>query len=308
MAVPPFEAFMVNTLKVMVDGKTRSHSDFIELVAQDYGITEQDRLEMLPSLTEARYHNRIGWAIFEELRAGLFERPSRGMYKITQRGLDVLKSRPDKIDCNYLMRFREYQEYQLRCKNGRNTQEAVCEKQSESSATPFETIQIAYRELNNSLAAELLDELKKTKPHFFEKIVIRLLLSMGYGNFNKDAGSVTGKSGDEGIDGEISEDKLGLEKIYVQAKRYKDTTIGRPTIQQFAGSLLGKKANKGVFITTSDFSSEAKEYAKLAGQNIILISGQKLVELMIEHNVGVSQLESYAIKKVDHDYFSDEDI
>lgn len=299
---------MVNTLKVMADGKTRSYSDFIELVAQDFGITDQDRLEMLPSLTEARYHNRIGWAIFEELRAGLFERPSRGMYKITQRGLEVLNSKPEKIDCNYLMRFKEYQEYQLRCKNGKNIQDTLGSNQCVSSATPYETIQIAYKELTNSLASELLDQLKNIKPSFFEKIVVKLLLSMGYGNFNAEAGRITGKSGDEGIDGEISEDKLGLEKIYIQAKRYKDITIGRPVIQQFAGSLLGKKANKGVFITTSDFSSEAKEYAKFASQNLILINGQRLVELMIEHNVGVSQFDNYTIKKIDHDYFSDEDM
>lgn len=309
MAIPKFEEFTRVVLTIMSDKQTRTSSEICDLVASALNLTEEDKTLMLESGRGKIYISRTQWGIYYLYRAGLMKKIKTRTWEISDLGMQVYKSNPPRINDKYLMQFESFKKYATTRKDEADTDTDAAQKtftSIDSELSPVEAIEKAYAKLNKTLAIDLLDELLKASPIFFEKMVLRLLLSMGYGDFKEDAGKVTGKSGDEGIDGEISQDKLGLEKIYIQAKRYKDATIGRPTIQQFAGSLLGKKANKGVFITTSDFSSEAKEYAKLAGQNIILIDGQKLVELMIEYNIGVSEYDKFVIKKVDHDFFSDD--
>lgn len=311
MALPKFDDFILPVLKVMVDKKARTSSEISELVASLLNLSAEDKSVMVESGREEVYISRTHWSVYYLYRAGLLNKIRKSTWEITDSGLNVIKSNPAKINSRFLMQFESFKKYATTRKDEAGTDADAVQKtftSIDSELSPTEVIDKAYAKLNKTLATDLLDELLRASPNFFEKMVLKLLLKMGYGDFKEDAGKVTGKSGDEGVDGEISQDKLGLEKIYIQAKRYKDATIGRPTIQQFAGSLLGKKASKGVFITTSDFTSEAKEYAKLAGQNIILIDGQKLVELMIEYNIGVSEYDKYVIKKVDHDYFSDEDI
>lgn len=303
MAVPTYEEFMLPALQLMSDGKTRRNSEIIEEVAMLMKLSEEDKMIMVPSQTEYTYENRIGWALYYIMRAGLLERPKRGYYKITNRGILVLGKKPFNINKSFLMQFDEFQAFQ----NIAKTPKDVLEIKETSSITPQESIQIAYRDINKSLISDLLDIIKKVKPSFFEKLVVNLLLSMGYGGSGTDAGKVVGKSGDGGIDGIIDQDKLGLDKIYIQAKRWQNN-VGSPELNSFVGSLVGFHADKGVFITTSDFNKSALEYVSKAGKNIILINGQKLVELMIEHNVGVSEHERYIVKKIDHDYFSDEDI
>jgi restriction system protein len=307
MALPKFEEFILPVLKIMSDKQTRTSLEICELVASQLNLNQEDKLVMVESGKKEAYISRTQWSIYYLYRAGLLNKIRKSTWEITSLGVNVVKSNPVKINSKYLMQFDSFKEYATTRKDDTDTEQTQKNiNLIDSELSPIEAIDKAYEKLNKTLAVDLLDELLKASPVFFEKMVIKLLLKMGYGDFKEEAGKVTGKSGDEGIDGEISQDKLGLEKIYIQAKRYKDTVIGRPTIQQFAGSLLGKKANKGVFITTSDFSSEAKEYAKLAGQNIILIDGQKLVELMIEFNIGVSEYDRFLIKKVDHDFFTDD--
>ena len=218
----------------------------------------------------------------------------------------MLEKQPNCINKSYLMQFDEFVAFQNLSKN---LKENVSEKTETNLAnvTPQESMNISFNEIKMTLISDLLDIVKKVKPNFFERLVVDLLLAMGYGGSGTDAGKVVGKSGDGGIDGIIDQDKLGLDKIYIQAKRWQNN-VGSPELNSFVGSLVGFHADKGVFITTSDFNKNALEYVSKAGKNIILINGQKLVELMIEHNVGVSEHERFIIKKVDHDYFNDDDI
>ena len=308
MALPTIEGFMIFALRALADGKTHYKPEIIGYCAKEAKLN-QDDMALRNKANALLYKTYIHWALVYMTKAGLIERLTVENYKITSDGLRLLSTNPSEITHKILLEYPMYQQYRLQ-KNKTNTQnpDPIDHEEHSKIEDPITIMTEALDEIDQTLKTELLEILKKVRPSFFEKLVLDLLLAMGYGGFRPDAGIVTGKSGDEGLDGEISQDKLGLEKIYIQAKRFKDSTIGRPIIQQFAGSILGKKANKGVFITTSDFSTEAKDYAKLAGQNIILINGQELVELMIEFNIGVSEQSRMIIKKVDHDYFSDEDI
>lgn len=262
---------------------------------------------MLPSGTQRRWHNRANWACYDLFRAGLLDRPKKGLYVITELGKKVATEKPTMIDREYLMKFPsfvEFAEAKGKTKNQNQDNEVAAGKEADSK-TPEEIIEAAYGTLQSSLKSELLGIVKKMDAFRFEQLVLDLLVAMGYGGSREEAARVTKASNDEGIDGVINEDRLGLDVIYVQAKKWSDTTVGRPDIQSFVGALAGKQAQKGIFITTSDFAETAKAYAKSISQKVILIDGSRLADLMIEHNIGVAPAHSYEIKRIDGDYFEE---
>lgn len=304
MAIPDFQTIMLPLLRYLSDGKEHHMLDTHDALAKEFGLTEKELKELLPSGQDSVFKNRVGWARTYMKKAGLIESTKRGYYKITERGKKVLEEKPLKIDIKYLTRFPEFIEFREKRKEKEETEEPETIEPPDL-LTPEETIERAYQKLTRDLAEELIQYVKRCSPAFFEKLVIDLLLSMGYGGTRKDAGEAIGRSGDEGIDGIIKEDRLGLDIVYIQAKRW-ENLVSRPEIQKFAGALQGQRAKKGIFITTSTFTKEAREYAEKIDTKIILIDGEKLAELMIEHNIGVSPVSSYSIKKVDQDYFSEE--
>lgn len=303
MSIPNFEDFMLPFLKILENGNEYHISELYEKLADYFGLSEEERKELLPSGKREIYKSRINWARLYMLRAGLIERLERGVYRITDRGLEVLKKNLKKIDVNYLMQYPEFREFLKRDKSDINSNKDL-EKEQE---TPIEMLDKAYQLIKSQLAQELIDRILKKPPSFFEKLIIDLLLAMGYGGSLDDAGRVIGKPSDEGIDGIIKEDKLGLDVIYIQAKRWSpERLVGRPEIQKFVGALAGFGARKGIFITTSDFTKDAKEYIPKNETKIVLINGQMLANLMIEYNVGVFVDTKYEIKKIDNDYFDEE--
>lgn len=301
MAIPDYQTCMLPLLKFYKDGQEHTFREAVESLTKEFRLTDEERHEMLPSGQQEVFGNRIGWARTYIKKAGLIETPKRGVNKITQRGLDVLKKNPGKIDVNYLSQFQEFQEF-------RALRHTKTEEESEidpNSKTPEELLEGAYQKLRADLARELLQRLKTCSPTFFERLVIEVIVKMGYGGTRKDAGKAVGKSGDGGIDGIIKEDKLGLDAIYIQAKRW-ENTVGRPEIQKFIGALAQQRAKKGLFITTSSFSADAEDCVSRIEAKIVLIDGENLAQLMIDHNVGVSTVGTYEIKKIDSDYFSEE--
>jgi restriction system protein len=301
MAIPDFQSCMLPFLKVISDGKEYSISEIIDKVSDYFGLSKEERELLLPSGNQAIINNRVGWTRTYLLKAGLIKRTKRAHYAITEEGLKLLESNPDKITIRTLMNYEDFRKWKEATVSGQ-----AIEDEQNRFETPEEAIEKNAKLINDLLADELLEKVKKMSPNFFENLVLELLLKMGYGGALKEAGSLTGGSGDEGIDGIIKEDKLGLDMIYLQAKRW-DNVVGRPEIQKFAGALLGKKASKGIFITTSYFSKDAEDYAKSLDKKIVLIDGKKLAELMIEHNVGVYVQKTIEIKKIDNDYFAEED-
>jgi len=300
MTIPDYQSLMLPLLRFIGDGQEHSIRDAIEFLAQQFELSEDERQELLPS-GSVKFNNRVAWSRTYLKKAGLLDSPIRGKLIITQRGTEVLESNPTNIDNTYLMQFPEFQEFK-----GMSRQEIhLNDEDEEPDQTPEEILEASYQTLKNELAYELLDRIMKCSPKFFERLVVDLLVSMGYGGSRKDAGQAVGQSGDGGIDGIIKEDKLGLDAVYVQAKRW-EGTVGRPTVQAFAGSLEGQRAKKGVMITTSQFSQEAKDYVKVIEKRIVLIDGEQLAQLMIDHNVGVNEVVTYTVKKVDFDYFEDE--
>lgn len=299
MAVPGFLKFTLPLLEIVSDGKDYSRDDVVDVLAARLNLSEDQKAEVLPSGT-TRFEHRIGWARTYLKKAGLLESTGRGRFRITQRGLDVLKNKPAEIDLDFLRQFPELVEF-LNSSRQNNRQE---ESTIESNQTPDEVLLSSYQSLRQDLAVELLERIKKCSPRFFERLVVDLLVSMGYGGSRKDAGQAIGQSGDGGIDGIIKEDKLGLDAVYVQAKRW-DSTVGRPIVQAFAGSLEGQRARKGVLITTSQFSPDAKDYVSRIEKKIVLIDGAELAQLMIDHNIGVNEVASYTVKKMDFDYFEE---
>jgi restriction system protein len=305
MPIPDYQTFMLPFLKLAADGKEHSMQDAYRNLSDQFGLTEDEKKIMLPSGLQSIVNNRIGWAKTYLKKSRLIESPKRGVFKITARGVDVLKRNPSHIDLDLLKQFPEFIEF----KNFKNPKEQSGMTEVSTQANiknPEEAIEDSFEEINSSLVSEILDTVKNASPAFFEKLVIDLLLKMGYGGSRKDAGQAIGQAGDEGIDGIIKEDRLGLDIIYIQAKRWGNTVIGRPDIQKFAGALQGKRAKKGIYITTSRFSKEAVDYANQIDSKIILIDGEVMTKLMLEHNVGVSVSKIYEIKKVDHDYFEEE--
>jgi restriction system protein len=303
MSIPDFQSIMLPLLELASDSKEHKLSDAIEhLAAHDFKLTDTERKEPLPSGKQSRFANRVGWACTYLKKAGLLIYPARGKFQITQRGLDVLAQKPPRIDVKYLKQFPEYLEFIGA--NNANSPATTEIANLPSEQTPDEVMASAYGALRQNLAQELLERIKTASPAFFERLVIELLVKMGYGGSLVDAGMAIGKSGDEGIDGIIKEDRLGLDAIYIQAKRWHNT-VGRPEIQQFVGALAGKGARKGIFITTSKFSKEAKSYLP-ANVKVVLIDGEQLADYAIEVNLGVSVVSEYQIKRLDFDYFEGE--
>jgi restriction system protein len=303
MTIPDFQSIMFPLLGTARDGNEHSMADFRDALAGVFGLSAEEREELLPSGSQPVFTNRVAWACVYLQRAGLLERPRRGRYRITERGSSVLKEKPGKIDIKYLQQFPEFIKFREIKKQEKEPIGGIAEE--EKITSPEETLESAYQELKHNLATDIVQTLKDCSSHFFERLVIDVLLEMGYGGSRKEAGEAIGRAGDEGIDGIIKEDKLGLDIIYIQAKRW-DSNVGRPEIQKFAGALQGQRARKGIFITTSDFSKDAVQYVNNIDSKIILIDGRRLAELMIEHNVGVSTVASYQIKKIDSDYFIEE--
>jgi restriction system protein len=274
----------------------------IPVLADRFELTEEDRHEMLPSGTQRRFDNRVNWAGSHLRKAELLESTGRGMFRITDRGRQVLAENPARIDLRFLMQFPEFAAFRQRRRDEANGED----ERETSTRTPEETLEAAYKEIRVALAAEILERLKNTSPAFFERAVVQLVVRLGYGGSFADAAKAVGGSGDRGIDGVIKQDKLGLDAVYLQAKCWSNTTVGRPEIQQFAGALQGQRANKGVFITTSTFTAEAKEFVKHLGSKIVLIDGFELAELMIDYGLGVTETASYQLKRIDSDFFSEE--
>lgn len=296
---------MLPLLKIVSDGKEYHNRELIELLAVQFNLTEDERKEMLASGTQPIFDNRVGWAKTYLKKAGLLDSPKRAIFVISDLGRKTLSEKPEAIDANYLKKFDSFLDFQNLSRVGNDNDSTI--NKSIEEITPEENLENSYQRLRISLAAELLNKVLELSPSFFERLVVELLVKMGYGGSIKDAGRAIGKSGDEGIDGTIYEDKLGLDIIYVQAKRWNlGNTVGRPEIQKFVGALAGQGAKKGVFITTSSFTREAKDYAPRNDTKIVLIDGEQLSQLMIDYNIGCSTHQNYEIKKLDLDYFDEE--
>lgn len=304
MAVPKYNELMLPLLKYAGDGEVHHVQDAGVAVGDYMGLTGDQLSEMLDSGKMTKFYNRIHWAKTYLTKAGLLESAGRGLFRITKRGFQVLEENPTEIDNKYLKQFSEFVEFQKPSAN--STQDKIVEEDIETEQTPEELMQTTHRKLRAGLADDLLETVLSVSPAFFEKLVVDLLLAMGYGSA-LDSGERIGRSGDGGIDGVIREDKLGLDMIYIQAKRWaKDNGVGRPDVQAFAGSLMGVGASKGVFITTSYFTEQAMQYAESVNNlKVILLDGQQLATLMIEHNVGVSVRETFVVKQIDENYFPD---
>lgn len=306
--IPDYQTIMLPLLKLVADGQEYKLNDLIEVLAQDFRLTQEERDELLPSGQTFLFGNRVGWARTYLKKSGLIESPKRGFISITKRGEDVLKDNPPEINIKLLRQFPEFLEFQNAKREENNEPTTQVNQQSLEELfkeTPEEQIENGYRKIRNSLEQEILSKLKSIHPAFFERIVVELLVKMGYGGSIQDAGKAIGKSGDEGIDGIIKEDKLGLDVIYIQAKRW-ESVVGRPEVQKFVGALAGQRAKKGVFITTSHFTKEATEYALQMDTKVVLIDGEKLAHYMIDYNLGVSTQNTYEIKKIDSDYFEED--
>ena len=289
-------------LEHLADGKVESNRETIDALSKHFQLTAEELAELLPSGQQSIFSNRIAWAKAHLKNAELLDFPSRGQYKITPRGLDALAQNVQQINLKYLKQFEEYSYRQSA--NTNNAKANDDQSKSPETLTPSEQIEIGYQRIREELIDELLNKVKEVSPAFFERLVVELLVVMGYGGSRKDAGQTIGRSGDGGIDGVIKEDRLGLDAIYIQAKRW-EGCVGRPEIQKFAGALQGQRAKKGVFITTSSFSKEAIEYVSKIESRIVLIDGKELTELMIDYGLGVSKIASYDVKRIDSDYFEE---
>ena len=303
MTVPDYQSLMLPLLEFAKDGKIHHVREAQDTLAAWFELSEEDLAELLPSGTENKFKNRVSWANTYLKKAKLLYAPMRAHLKITERGQDVLDQNPSEINIRFLNQFPEFLEFHTR-KDRLTSETRVSETDELETETPEEQFQSGYEGLRTNLEAELLEQILEVSPQRFEHLVIDLLVRMGYGGSRKDAGRAIGRTHDGGIDGIIKEDFLGLDNIYVQAKRWGNTTVGRPEIQKFAGALQYEGAGKGVFITTSSFSKEAENYANgLQTSKIILIDGERLAGLMVDFNLGVSTQETYEIKQIDFDYF-----
>lgn len=307
MSVPDYQSLMLPLLTFAAEKNAEiSTVEAVDALSKRLGLSEDDLKERTPSGIQATFFNRVSWATTYMKKAALLESTRRGYYQITARGHALLQQPLDAINIKVLSQYPEFQEFK-QLKGTRSTDKNSEAKVAldQSSVTPSEALEAAYENLRDELASELLGKLKKTSPSFFERVVVELLVKMGYGGSRADAGKAIGKSGDGGIDGIIKEDKLGLDVVYIQAKRWDNHSVGRPDVMQFAGALQGQRASKGIFITTSRFTDEARNYVSQIGSKIVLIDGEQLTTLMIEHDVGVSTVSLYPLKKIDSDYFDE---
>ena len=303
MAVPDFQSFLLPLLRIAGDGEEHSLAEARDLLTAEFRLSNADQEERLPSGQQTKFSNRVAWAKSYLQQACLLVSPRRGHFQLTARGSDVLKSPPSRIDIKFLEQYPEFVEF-------RSPRAGVKEPANElplsqlEPETPEEALETAHVKMRAGLAAELLNRVKAGTPRFFEQLVVELLLKMGYGGSRKDAGQAIGKAGDEGIDGVISEDRLGLDIVYLQAKKW-DGTVGRPEVQKFVGALHGKRAKKGVFITTGSFSADATTYVEHIDPKVVLMDGRRLTELMIDFDIGVNAAATYQVKRVDSDYFEE---
>ncbi len=303
MPIPDYQSIMLPLLKFISDGKEHSLRESIESLADEFGLSDDERRELLPSGQQPVFDNRVGWARTYMKKANLLQSTRRGYFKITEKGSDALSKNPSKIDVHFLRTYPEFIEFQtIKREKGENE---ITIARRERDINPEESLEIAYQDLRQSLAIEILQQLKEISPSRFEKLVVELLVKMGYGGSLKDAGQAIGKRGDEGIDGIIKEDRLGLDIIYIQAKRW-ESNVGRPELQRFAGALQGQRARKGIFITTSGFSKDAIDYVSNNNNKIVLIDGEQIAQYMIDHNIGVTPVSMYELKRIDSDYFVEE--
>jgi restriction system protein len=302
MAVPDFQSLMRPLLDVLDDDRDYPIKAMRDELAELLCLDQSAREELIPSGRVTVFNNRVGWAATYLYRAGLIERPRRAVYKITPRGHEVLTRHPDRVDLRVLSEFEEFEAF----RQTRRQPQGSTPAHTADEQTPEEQIESSYLELRSALAEDLLDRIHDQTPEFFEQLVIDVLHAMGYGGGQEDSSERLGSSGDEGVDGVIREDRLGLDNIYIQAKRWTNT-VGRPEIQKFSGALQGQNATKGVFITTSTFSADAIEFSEKVTPRIILVDGKELAQLMIEHDVGVTTARQYLLKRLDLDYFATED-
>jgi restriction system protein len=308
VAVPDFQTLMRPLLTALEDDGEHSIAELRERLANEFALTSGELAQELPSGRAKTFSNRVGWATTYLYRCGLIERPRRSVYRIAARGHDVLSENPTRVDLNVLSQFPEFAEFRQAQGQTSDLPKLGTETTVEAAQeeTPEERVDSAYRELRAALAAEVLERVYEQPPEFFEQLVLDVLSAIGYGGTREGAAQRLGKSGDGGVDGVIREDRLGLDQIYVQAKRWKDS-VGRPEIQRFFGALHGQRATKGVFITTSAFTKDAVGYAEGVTPRVILVDGKELAELMIDHDVGVTVARTYRLKRLDLDYFTSED-
>lgn len=298
MSIPDYQSIMLPLLKLVDDGKEYSSREAADALAEQFKLSPEERKQLLPSGSQEIFMNRVGWAKTYLYKAGLLESNRRGFFRITQRGKNLLAEKPKEITSKSLERFEEFKEF----KTTKKEKTIPSNPALNDHLDPEESLETAYSILRNNLSDNIIEQIKKASPSLFEKLVVELLLKMGYGGSRKDAGEAIGRSGDEGIDGIIKEDRLGLDIIYIQAKRWSGV-VGRPEVQKFAGALQGQRAKKGVMITTSYFTKEAWEYVRNIDNKIVLIDGDELADLMIDHNLGVSTTATYEVKNIDSDYF-----
>lgn len=301
MAIPDYQSVMLPLLHFANDGQEHSLREAIDSLADHFELTEEERTELLPSGQQATFTSRVGWAVTYMKKAGLLAATRRSHFKITDRGFQVLQQKPATINVKFLKQYPEFIEFQT--KRNDSDKATMAQAIGIEERTPEESIEIAHQSIRNDLAIELLQQIMKCSPTFFEQIVVDLLVKMGYGGSRKDAGRAVGKSNDGGIDGIINEDRLGLDVIFIQAKRW-EGSVGRPEIQKFVGALQGRRAKKGIFITTSTFTKDAESYADMIENKVVLIDGETLAKLMIDFNVGVSPGRAYEVKRIDSDYFT----
>jgi len=310
MTIPDYQTVMLPVLRLAAEGEKRV-ADVEEKIANEFGLSEEERAARLPSGRQRILHNRIHWAKFYLMRAGLLNFPGRGRFVATGAGRSLLASNPDRIDVRALLKEPSFREF-YRPTNGASASDTPRPGDGGSDAggnwTPEEQIEDAFQSLQSALRGELLARIGQNSPAFFEQVIVDLLVAMGYGGSHKNAATQLGRSGDGGVDGVINEDRLGLDRVYIQAKRYAEgSTIGRPDVQGFVGSLVGLGATKGVFVTTSNFSAQARDFVRHLSQRVILIDGQQLADLMIEHGVGVRINRTIDFKRLDEDFFTEAD-
>jgi len=297
---------MLPLLEITSDKESHKFREVVDKISDHFQLSDEERKKLLPSGNQALIDNRVGWARFYLTKAGLLKSEKRGTHQITEEGIKLLESKPSELRTKDLDQFKQFVDFKeaISKKNDKGTDESITDEDEQNTETPEEALEYAYLKLKNDLSRDMLDTIKSCSPAFFEKLVVDLLTKMGYGGSRKDAGQALGKTGDGGIDGIIKEDKLGLDTIYIQAKKWENTVPVRE-IRDFAGALLSKKARKGIFITTSSFPKSAFEFVESIEHKIILIDGERLTDLMFEFNVGLSKQSLYEVKKIDSDYFEE---
>jgi restriction system protein len=300
MLIPDFQTIMLPLMQFMSDCKEHSIHEIFNGLAKEFKLSAEELNVLIPSGKQSLFYNRVGWARTYLSKAMLLKMTRRTHYEISNRGLEVLKSKPNRIDINYLEQYPEFIEFRERKPKKKDT---TVDVEEADTRTPEEILEDAYQDIRENLKQEILLNVKNCSPSFFERLVVELLVAMGYGGSRIEAARAVGQSGDGGIDGIIDEDRLGLDSIYIQAKRW-DGVVGRPEIQKFVGALMGKRAKKGVFITSSSFSSEAVSFVSTVDCKIVLIDGKKLAEYMLDYDIGVTAVSTYRLKRIDSDYFN----